>query len=56
MNENMPNDSILLPEGIVPDDVNVVWLNTAFAEITNGELLKNEKDEVREEENVVDKK
>ena len=43
-----PNDSILLPEGIVEDDAKVIWLNEAFADITAGELLKEEEDKKEE--------
>ncbi|MBQ8391589.1 MAG: hypothetical protein IJX50_03470 [Clostridia bacterium] len=44
MNENTPNDSILLPEGIVEDDPNVLWLTRAYSDIVTGELLREEKE------------
>ncbi len=49
MNENTPNDSILLPEGIVEDDASVLWLNRAYSDIVTGELLKEEKEKKRGE-------
>ncbi len=44
MNENTPNDSILLPEGVVEDDPNIIWLARAYSDIVTGELLKEEKE------------
>lgn len=51
MNNNAPNDSILLPEGIVEDDVKVLWLNDAFKDIVTGELLEENSEERGKNEN-----
>ena len=47
MNENIPNDSILLPEGVVEDDPNVLWLTRAYSDIVTGELLREENEKKR---------
>ncbi len=47
MNENTPNDSILLPEGVVEDDPNVLWLTRAYSDIVTGELLREENEKKR---------
>ena len=44
MKENIPNDSFLLPEGIVGDDFNLLLLNKAYSEIFTGELSEEEKE------------
>ena len=49
MNENTPNDSILLPEGIVEDDAGLLWLTRAYSDIVTGELLKEEKEKKKGE-------
>lgn len=49
MNKNAPNDSILLPEGVVEDDVKVLWLNRAFTDIVDGELLEEENKDKKED-------
>ncbi len=49
MNENTPNDSILLPEGVVEDDPNVLWLARAYTDIVTGELLREENEKKRGE-------
>lgn len=49
MNENTPNDSILLPEGVVEDDPNVLWLARVYTDIVTGELLREENEKKRGE-------
>ena len=48
MNEKLPNDSILLPEGVVEDDLGAAALAAVYSDIVGGELLKEEKDDEKE--------
>lgn len=49
MHDNIPSDdSILLSDGIIGEDVKLLLLNKVFSEIVNGDMVKDEEEKEKE--------